>query len=346
MGTIPNIDFDLRSATLGKAEARPAETARPGAPEDPLTPTLFHSPWWLNIVGRGSYEEAQVSHKNGQLAARLPYVVSRWRGFRVSMMPDLTHALGPAIDEGNGSPATRALHRYQLMSELASKVPARLGLFSQTCHRRTVDILAFQGQRFDSSVHFTHEIAPAPEAELWAGMRDKTRNVIRRADERCTVEEILDPEHFRDFYMRNLREAGRHSYFDAGLTVPLFVAAHARDQARILMTRDERGQPTAAVFYVWDQDSLYYFMSSRDRRASDNGAVSLLVWHAIREAGRRGLMFDFDGVSSEGSARFYAGFGGAIAPRFGIHRSAPSLALLKSAAALFKRPGRNFFTGP
>lgn len=309
----------------------------------PTTPTLFHEPWWLNIVGRGSYEEAQVIN-DGRVIGRLPYLLTRRHFSRVSVMPQLTHVLGPAIDEGKGSINTRMLRRLDVMKDLAGQLP-RLAHFRQVCHHDVGDVLAFQGCGYDASVHFSLELAPAPEAQLWAAMRDKTRNVVRRSLERSAVEELIDPQEFSRFYQRNLGLAGAHSYFDLGLIAPLFDACRRRDCGRMLAVRDATGDLGAAVFYIWDRSRLWYFMSTRDRGSKDNGAVSLLLWHAIREAAGRGLTFDFDGVSSEGSSRFYAGFGAAISPRYAIHRSSAVYRLADNLKALLRPGNRNHFTG-
>ena len=307
---------------------------------DALTPTIFHQPWWLNTVGGGSYEQVEVKNK-GRVVGRLPYIVSRRHLFTVSTMPQLTHALGPAVDAGSGSINTQTLDRIEIMKGLAEQLP-QMGLFTQVCHRSVTDVIGFQSCGFDATAHFSSEIRPAPEAQLWAAMRDKTRNVIRRSSERSQVEELKDPELFHDFYRRNL--GGRASYFDTGLIAPLYEACRAHDSGRMLVTRDERGAPTAAIFYLWDQHTAWYFLSTRDRESKDNGAISQLLWHAIRHAASLGLTFDFDGVASEGSARFYAGFGGQVVPRYAIRRASAGFELMRSLATAVKGSSRNHFT--
>jgi hypothetical protein len=40
---------------------------------DPLTPTIFHEPWWLEAASGGQYEEVTVS-SGGRTVGRLPFV--------------------------------------------------------------------------------------------------------------------------------------------------------------------------------------------------------------------------------------------------------------------------------
>jgi hypothetical protein len=326
--------------------ARSAPAAPATAPHNPLVPTVFHERWWLDAVTSGRYQAAEVHHA-GRLIGWMPYVFSRRRGFQVSVMPALTHLLGPAIDEGRGSSNTRWLRRMGIAQDLVGQLPAGLGLFSQTCHPDTLEVMAFQGCGFDSFVQFSAEIPPDCEDEAWRHMRDKTRNVIRRAQERGQVQVLADPHEFTRFYAGNLVAAGESSYFDLGRIAPVFEAARARDQARIFAIRNSANVIVAAVFYVWDDRRMWYLLSSRDPQVPDNGAVSLLIWHGIQEAIRRGLVFDFDGIAGAGVARFFAGFGAQIRPRYAVYRMSPAFAAARGAVAMMRGHfNRNHFTAP
>lgn len=285
--------------------------ARPGLVATPLVPTVFHTAWWLDVTTGGRYHEAEV-HSGGRLVARFPYVIRRhFPGIRMCTMPQLTHFLGPALDLGTGSPTTRSLRGFQLTRELLAKVPSTGG-FHHKLHRDLTDTLAFEDAGCTSLVNFTYEIAPAPEQDLWRAMRDKTRNVIRRAGERLRLDTV-DPDEYAAFYEANLRARGLVNHYDR---VPaVCAAALSHGQGRILGARDEQGALRGATFTVWDRRVAYHLMATR-ATGVDNGAMSLLVWDAMRDASRRGLTFDFDGLGTPGSRLFYTGFGGRIVPRY------------------------------
>ncbi len=307
-------------------------------------PTIFHEPWWLDLTTRGRFGVAQVHH-GGRVIGSLPYFPSQQRGFRVSVMPPLTHLLGPAIYEGKGSSNTRWLRRLDIVRELIGRIPT-FDLFSQICHPGITDVLGFQGCGFDGSVQFSAEVPAAEESVLWRGMRDKTRNVVRRAQERWRLQLIGDPHEFVHFYRRNLETCGERSYFDLGLIPGLFEACQARDRVKLLAVGDGDKKLVAAAFYVWDHRRLWYLLSSRNPAAADNGAVSWLIWEGVREAARRGLVFDFDGIFSMGSARFFSGFGARVQPRYVIRRQSPTFNVFTSLTMWLRgRSSRNQFTG-
>ena len=312
---------------------------------DPLRPTIFHERWWLDAVAPGRWQSAEV-RQHGKLVGWMPYVLSRHRGFRVSVMPPLTHLLGPAIDEAAGGPNTGWLRQLGIMQELAAQMPD-VSHFSQTFHPGAPHALAFQACGFESFVQFTAEVDPAPENLLWSRLRDKTRNVIRRAEEQCRVDALDDGDEFARFYRANLQLAGDRSYFDTSLIAPLFDAARSRGQAQILAARSPQGRIIAAVFYVWDARRVSYFLSTRDPHAAHNGAVSLLVWRGIQMAAHRQALFDFDGISAAGVARFYGAFGAQFRPRLAVWKRSLPYALFSSAADIVRgRSTRNVFTAP
>jgi len=279
---------------------------------DPLVPTVFHNRWWLEAASDGDYRETEV-RSGGRIVGRFPYLIQRrFAGYRMSTMPDLTHFLGPAIDHGTGGAVNRSLKEFQITKELLAQVTPSTGFYHKL-HRGITDTLAFEDAGCTSLVQFTYEVAPNPEAEIWRAMRDKTRNVIRRAAERWQVVTLDDPQAFAAVYEANLRRRGlvnEHRRIPA-----VCAAAIAHKQGHVLAVRDGAGATLGAIFVAWDHEAAYYLLATR-APGSDNGVMSLLIWHAIRDATARGLIFDFDGLGTPGSRLFYTGFGGRIVPRY------------------------------
>ena len=108
-------------------------------------------------------------------------------------MPPLTHFLGPALDLGSGGRTTRQLRAFSITRELIRALPPSASVWLKL-HGGITDTVAFQEMGFTTNVQFTNEIAPAPSENLWRAMRDKTRNVIRRAGEQLKLVEEQDPE--------------------------------------------------------------------------------------------------------------------------------------------------------
>ncbi len=306
---------------------------------DPLVPTVFHEPWWLTAATDGQFQEVRVT-VGGCVVGRFPFVLGRLPGRQMLChMPELTHFLGPAIDVGSGSAANRALKHDGILRDLLQAMPRTSG-FYQKLHRRTVDTLVFQEQSYRTAVQFTYEIEPQPAASIWAAMRDKTRNVIRRAEQKYDVVERPDPAWFAALYRANLAGRGVDNHYRR--ITPVCDAALLHNRGRIIAARDEQGRAVAAIFYVWDGQVGYYLLTTRGEQAG-NGAVSLLIWDAIRDCAARGLVFDFDGVATPGSRVFYTGFGGRVVPRYIVSRYSLAHRIAGRLSNPFRMPTRHLF---
>ncbi len=278
-----------------------------------VIPTVFHEEWWLDAATQGSYSVVEVN-LGGRTVGRLPFELRRRSGMVGIWTPPLTHFLGPGIDDGEGSGNNRFLRRLEITRELILKLP-RASWQCIRCHRGTYDVIAFQELSFKTYAQFTYEIAPDPVPDLWQQMRSKTRNVIRRAQEQFTVEELLDPEEFVRVYEAHLSAKRIQNLLDLDATKRVVQASLQRGRGRILSARNEKGEIVAANFCAWDCNVSYYVACTRNENAG-NGASSLLVWEAIQHAATNGLVFDFAGLGTRGSVLHYAGFGGTVRTRF------------------------------
>jgi Acetyltransferase (GNAT) domain len=305
---------------------------------DPLTPTIFHEDWWLNVATGGNFDVAEV-RGNGATIGRLPFSVTRRFGIKTIRMPALTHFLGPGIDEGQGGPNTRFLKRLKITRELIEKLPRSSWQYVK-CHSRITDVIAFQESGFRTYVQFTHELKPDSEEILWQQLRNKTRNVIRKAQERFSATELTDTSEFVRLFEDNLALKGMHSGVDGIRCRNIVSASLDRHRGRILVARDGQRQIVAANFCVWDASSTFYLLSTRCGD-SGNSAGSLLLWEAIKESSRRGLTFDFAGLGNKGSVLLYSGFGASAKVRFVALRSRGLSRVLSEVKSLFTP--ENFF---
>jgi hypothetical protein len=305
----------------------------PNVSVDPLAPTIFHESWWLDIATEGLYSVAEVS-ENGKVVGRLPYFLFKKMGVAIVDLPTITHFLGPAVI------SAKPLRRLEITKELIDKLPPVSALYIK-CHRDVQDVIAFQSAGYSTSVQFTHEIHPQPTDVLWKTVQAKTRRVIRRASECHSVSTGNDPLAFMQFYRKNIEDRGKTNSIDINICTRLIQACLEGDRGRIFEARDQAGNLASAIFCAWDKSSSYYILTARHPSAH-LGATSLLVWEAISDAAKRGLMFDFDGFDGEGGARFAYNFTSTVAPRFIAMRASGPLSLIRAAKSVFRKQ-RNFF---
>ena len=288
--------------------------------------SLFHEPWWLSAATGGHFEEAVVKQGN-DLVGRLPYVMKRRGPFYCVQMPPFTHMLGPVIEAGDGKPQTRLQRRISITRSLVDQLP-RHSEFHQHLDPSLdeglaiADGLAFQECKFDVMHQYNFEVdCRRSLTDLSAGLNLKTRQHIRRAEKEYSVRSVDDPGSFIDFYLKNVHTWGRKSRIEFEHFSTLFAESRARECGVILGAFDHTAAPVAMTFLVWGHGKMYYLLSTRTFDMAHSGAVSLLIWCAIKQAHEMGLVLDLDGVYSSGSARFLSNFGGQMKTRFLIRRA-------------------------
>ena len=302
-----------------------------------LSFSLFQEPWWLAAATGGEYEEVTVD-QGGQTVGRLPFVTARRGPFLVSAMPGFTHSLGPAIDGGAGKYQTQLARRLSITRSLIDQLP-RFSYFKQIfdpslCAGLAIaDGLGFQDRGFKVAPQYTFQIGcrGVQADDIWASMHFKVRQHIRRAEERYSVNDLDDPERFVKCYLDNIRKSGRVNRIDFRHFATLFSECRVRESGEILAATDLTGSLAAMTFLVWGHGIMYYLLSTRDLQTADSGAISLLLWAAMKRACERGLDFDLDGVYTSGTARFLAGFGGQIKIRLVATNAQPVYRALQLA---------------
>jgi len=270
-------------------------------------------------VTDGQFDVVTVKN-TGQTIGWLPYAVRKRWGFRVSEMPFLTHTLGPVLALASGRPNSQLLRNFSITSDLLQSLP-KLAYFRQVLAPTQGEALAYQAAGYEVKVQFTFIADCVDIGAAWKNMRDKTRNLIRRSEEKSVVDASGDPEEFIKYYDLNCKNRNRINQYWDPRTEKLLKLCVSRDRGKTFLSKDQKtGAVNAGIFVVWDHTTMYFLMSTRAQDAADSGTVSLLIWQAMNEAHRRGLKFDFDGVISLGTFRFLSGFGGDIARRLVVEK--------------------------
>ena len=295
--------------------------------------TIFHEEWWLDAVAPGRWRETSAS-RGGRVVGYMRYVERMMGKLTICEMPQITRVLGPVINPEGDKTESRLRFGHSVLQELLETIAAHDHV-EMTLEPSFDNLSAFLSAGFDVRIMPTLLLDCRRSVDdLWAGLRDKTRNLARRASERLTVQEVTDADAFVAFYLANLR--GEPSYFDLCLPPRIYEAAVARGQAKILSATDETDTVHAAVFFIWDDQKAYYYLSTRDSDIADIGAVTLLMWEGIKIAQRLGLEFDFDGVTSDARYKFMSAFGGEPATRFMVSRSTASFDTQKNLRGFAK----------
>jgi hypothetical protein len=311
--------------------------------------SIFHENWWLAASTAARFQETVVT-RGKEVIGRLPFVEIMRGPFRILRMPAFTHTLGPVVDAGEGKPQTRLMRRLSIVRSLVDQLPFH-SHFQQALDPSLddglalVDGLAFQDRQFFVSSQYNFTIDCRQDLdEMWAALYLKTRQHVRRAEKAYTVRTVEDPHFFVQFYLKNIDTQGRVNSVDFTNFGAVFSECNARQCGCILGAFDHIDAPIAMTFLIWGHGIMYYLMSTRSVGTRDEGAISLLIWSAMRRAHELALILDLDGIYSSGAARFLSNFGGNIKQRLIISRSRKAFGALRLLNRYRSQEESHFFT--
>jgi hypothetical protein len=191
-----------------KVAGTQANTGRPEQQSFIARPhaSIYHNAWWLDAATDGKWQLITAGPTSG-VTASMPMFTRSFLGQRYIGMPPLTRTLGPTFTRVLADAKLSDRVRFRLLSELIHKLPDVIG-FRQRFDPQCDDLLAFQVSGFSIGVDYTYRFANcADTGAIWEGMRDKTRNSIRRSQDLLQVSRSLDVAEFVEFYEANLRRA-------------------------------------------------------------------------------------------------------------------------------------------
>jgi len=301
---------------------------------------LFQDPWWLDLTTQGNWDEVRIVNGT-DVIARLPYRKIRRYGARILTQPPLTPYLGPWYRGSSAKAASQFSERRQLTAELVAGLP-KADLFAQSQWPKIPDCLPFLWEGFSQRTGYTHWLEQLSDVDvLWHGFLESTRREIRKAEKRVEIVETGDIDVLLDLHERAFAQRGLAAPRKRAYVRSVVEGALRASKARLLLARDEQGNPHAVNLMVFDERSAHYLLGGSDARYRTSGAASLLLWDAIKFAASRSRIFDFEGSMQEPIARFFRGFNpGMLAVSRLVRASRPAAAALDLINSLATVTGR------
>ncbi|WGF87854.1 GNAT family N-acetyltransferase [Marinivivus vitaminiproducens] len=281
---------------------------------------LFQQDWWLNAASPGGWDAVTVE-QGGACVARLAFAVRRHAGITALTQPPLTPFLGPWLRMAEGKANTRLAREHELLGKLADALPP-YDVFAQDFHPQYANWLPFHWRGFRQTTRYTYVIDDLDDLDqTWAGLHESTRREVRKARKCVTVDPGDDLETFIELNRMTYRRQGRSLPYDPAILRRVDTACARQGARRVLIARDGTGRAHAGLYLVWDQSSAYYLMGGLDPERRSSGAMSLLMWQAIRLAATVTRSFNFEGSMIQPIERFFRGFGARQVPYSHIRTS-------------------------
>ncbi len=282
--------------------------------EEAKLPVFYHPLWLDRAAGDGQWNVALLNDAAGAVKAAWPYLRVRKWGMNALLNPRMTSYLGPV--------AAGPLQEEELTA-LYHKLPRHLLLEQKINPEAEISGTPVAAvQRIPSPTYLLN--LNNGEERLLENMKKSLRRQIRKA-ERNLETGSGSPEELALLFDAELRaKVGRNLLPLPQLTALLDLLKG--DKGFLLASRAS-GQLTGGIAIVRNFRSYYYLIGAQNDKGRETGAMSGLMWAAIREARRREApLFDFEGSSIPSIARFFSSFGGEVGVQI-TWRQAPRLLL-------------------
>ena len=295
--------------------------------------SLFETDWWLDAVAPKRWDAVTVE-RDGQVVARLPYILQKGR-FQTSItMPPLTQTLGPWILKPEGKYSNRLSKTKDLTQELIAALPAHDNLYLRFHHSFT-NWLPFYWDGYTQTTRYTYKFEDIGNSEtLWDGFQKNIRTDIKKAESRLSVSEDIDTEKFFTLLEKTYDRQNRAAPDIKTHINHIATAAKDNNALLMLVATDKNGTPHAAAIFVYDERCAYYLLGGADPEHRNSGAQSLLIWEALKRLSQKTKAFDFKGSMNRDIERFFRAFGATQTPYFEISKQSKLLAAKSALKAM------------
>lgn len=269
------------------------------------TNSIFEHSWWLDIVAPDSWKEVLVKDNNGNVIARMPYVIRK----KSVIMPQKTQTLGiwfsPSVEND-----------FDKIKEIIYTLDETLGQYKYVniqLNPKCKYVLPFRWKGYTVETTFTYRINDLKNTDqLYRKLGKSTKKNIRYAENRVEIESSRNFDNMWDLLQKTYALQGRSYKVSKELSRHLFDECLKRENGIYLEAKDREGNVHSCGFFVYDENVFYYLTGARDPAFSKSQSQILLLWEAVRMASYKSKVFDFEGSVVEGIEAFFRKLGGGV----------------------------------
>ncbi len=273
---------------------------------------LYNQPWWLNAAcGENGWNVFTVL-SDDKIIAAMPYQVRNVLGFRISSIMLFTKNPGIWMKyPENQKYVTRLRYEKETYEKLISQIEQlNLHYFKQNMHYGFTNWMPFYWKKFKQTTAYSYVFDSLHDLdEIFRNFDTKIKTDIRKAEKILTIKDDLKVEDFISINRKTFERQGKKMPYSSEILLRVDHACEIRNGRKIIYGYDENNNIHAAIYLVWDNQTVYYLLSGGDPNFRNSGANALLLWNAICFAAKEGKKFDFEGSMMPAVETFVRAFG-------------------------------------
>lgn len=278
--------------------------------------------WWNEVV-KDNWEVSIVANQT-QVIAIWPYFCRKKGPWKLLTNPHFTPYCGPFLNYPEGQKTEKRISfEHKVHQQLIDSLP-RFSELSQNFNFSCTNTLAFIWGNFSVQNRFTYllDLHQSEEA-IWTNFRESTRRQIRKA-EKSLVVELHESSTLIESTLKGSYYGQKTSYpeYDADLFRRITAYLKNYETGIHLKAIDREKKVHASLTLVWDESTAYYLIGGANAENKNSGALSLLMWEAIKISKKQGKrVFNFEGSIIPAIEKYLRGFGGELSPYFNVSKS-------------------------
>jgi hypothetical protein len=295
---------------------------------------IFSKSWWMDAVCGEDNWDVILVEKSEKIIASMPYTITHNRLFKGVSMPLLTQKNGIWISYPDKQKYTSRLnYEKDAVNQIIEKLELlNLDFYVQNYDYNFINWLPLYWKGYNQTTRYTYVISDLSNIDkIYQEIDGKIRTQIKKAEKIVSVKEDCSIEAFYNLVSMTFRRQNMSMPYPFELVKRIDKACLDNRCRKILYAEDEEGRIHAAIYLIWDDNSMYYLMGGANPDLRNSEATTLLLWNAINFASTFINKFDFEGSMIESIERFFRAFGSIQKPYFKIWKDYSKLYKLSNS---------------
>ncbi len=284
---------------------------------------IFFQPWWLDVVCQyDDWDFSMSKNSNGEIVGIMPYYLRKIWGKSLIRMPPLTPYLGVWLNYSNIPERNIKKYSFEFrtINHLINQLPKFIW-YHQIHPEQLENWLPFYNHGFKQSTRYTYVFENTNPDHVYKSMKDKTRNMIKKAKKLLAIETASDTDSFFRISASTFIRQNRSIPFDKEMFSQLHQEILSRKCGCIFYAKDGNGYIGGTLYLIWDSTTAYLWQLGAEKGFRNSGAVQLLIWEAIKKTNELGLRFNFEGSMLPNVEPVFRAFGAERKPVFQIYKT-------------------------
>lgn len=284
---------------------------------------IFNQPFWLDAVVGSENWDVILNEKGGKILGALPYSFEKTNKGIIIKEGKLTQKSGIYINYPKNQKYTSKLSfERKIINSLIEELEKKdIKSYSQNFDYSFTNWLPFYWRGYNQTTRYTYVIEDTHNyEEVYNSIDSTTKNIIRKAEKNVNVKKGLSIDKFYEINKMTFDRKNISIPYDLTFLKKIDEACKERNCREIFYAQDEENNIHAAIYVVWDNESMYYLLGGINPNYKNSSSTSLLLLEAIKLACSMNLKFDFEGSMNKDIEKFFSSFGGVQKQYFSINK--------------------------